>query len=60
MLRLFLDANTVVSGLLFEGNESTLLEFGRLRLCELATNEYVCAEVTVVLGREQFGGGVEG
>jgi putative PIN family toxin of toxin-antitoxin system len=59
MLRLFLDANTIISGLLFEGNESTLLEYGRHGLCTLITNEYVRDEVNEVLGRVHFDLGKE-
>lgn len=50
-MKFFLDANALVSGLLFEGNEARLLEFGRLGVCELFTDEYVREEVRDVLGR---------
>jgi len=54
MLRIFLDANTILSGLLFEGNESILLELGRIGLCKLITNEYVLEEVKKALRKEDF------
>lgn len=53
-MRVFVDANTIVSGLLFVGNESALLELGRLRALRLVTNEYVLGEVRGVLKREEF------
>jgi putative PIN family toxin of toxin-antitoxin system len=52
--RAFLDANTIISGLLFKGNEATLLELGRLRAIELVTNHYVMEEVSAVLKRKEF------
>lgn len=54
-VRVFLDANTVVSGLLFEGNEAALSELGRVRAVDLVTNLYVFEEVKRVLNREEFG-----
>ena len=53
-VRVFLDANTLVSGLLFKGNESVLLELGRVRAVDLVTSFYVLEEVTRVLKREEF------
>jgi len=53
-VRAFLDANTIVSGLLFHGNEAVLLELGRYRALELYSNNYVLGEVVSVLGREEF------
>lgn len=53
--RVFVDANTIVSGLLFEGNESMLLELGAFRAVELVTNHYVLSEVRRVLRRVEFG-----
>ncbi len=50
-MKLFVDANTLVSGLVFEGNESLLLDLGRLGVCELVANEYVREEVRDVLAR---------
>ena len=52
--RLFLDANTIISGLLYEGNESELLDLGLLGAVELVTVAYVWAEVQEVLRRPQF------
>ena len=53
-MKVFVDANTIVSGLLFVGNESVLLELGRLRALRLVSNEYVAQEVKRVLKREEF------
>ena len=52
--RLFLDANTIISGLLFDGHESELLDLGLLGAIELVTVAYVWAEVQEVLQRPQF------
>ncbi|MGI0149438.1 MAG: putative toxin-antitoxin system toxin component, PIN family [Thermoplasmata archaeon] len=52
--RVFVDANTLVSGLLFEGNESDVLELGALGAVELVTTRYVLAEVEEVLRRAEF------
>jgi predicted nucleic acid-binding protein len=43
-----------VSGLLFEGNEATLLELGRVGAVKLQTNHYVLSEVSAVLRRREF------
>jgi putative PIN family toxin of toxin-antitoxin system len=53
-IKAFLDANIILSGLLFQGNEATLLELGRARAIILATNQYVIEEVTAVLKRKEF------
>lgn len=53
-MKVFVNANTVVSGLLFASNEAVLLEFGRLGALRLVTNEYVRGEVRGVLKREEF------
>lgn len=53
-MRVFVDANTIVSGLFFVGNESILLELGRSRALRLVTNEYVLNEVRKTLKREEF------
>lgn len=53
-LKAFLDANTIISGLLFEGNEATLLELGRVGAVRLLTNNYVLAEARSVLRRPEF------
>ena len=56
-MRLFVDANTLVSALVFEGNESRLLDLCRLGVCVLVTIEYVREEVRDVLSRPRQGGG---
>ncbi len=53
-LRIFVDANTFVSGLLFEGNEATLIRLGAVGLCRLATTPYVLDEVTGALSAAEF------
>lgn len=53
-MKVFVDANTILSGLLFVGNESSLLELGRLRALRLVCNEYVMQEVERALKREEF------
>lgn len=53
-LRIFVDANTIVSGLLFEGNEALLLRLGRIGLCRLVTTRYVIDEATQVLRSKEF------
>jgi len=53
-IKAFLDANTIISGLLFHGNEATLLELGRIHAVQLVTNRYVMSEVTTVLARKEF------
>jgi predicted nucleic acid-binding protein len=52
-LTIFVDANTIVSGLLFDGNEA-LLRLGKTGLCALVTTRYVIGEVTRVLHAEEF------
>lgn len=54
MLKIFLDANAVISGLIFGGNEAKLLSAGRLRLCTLVISEYVLKEVVAVLRSPRF------
>jgi putative PIN family toxin of toxin-antitoxin system len=53
-MKVFVDANTIVSGLLFVDNEATLLELGRLGALRLVTNEYVLKEIREVLKKEKF------
>ena len=53
-LTIFVDANTIVSGLLFEGNEALLLRLGRTGLCTLVTTRYIIHEVTRVLHADEF------
>lgn len=50
-MKRFVDANTLVSGLVFSGNEAILLELGRFGVCEFVTNGYVLEEVRDVLAR---------
>jgi predicted nucleic acid-binding protein len=54
-LRVFVDANTIVSGLVFEGNEALLLRLGAIRLCTLVTTQYVMDEVKQALRAKEFG-----
>jgi len=53
-IKAFLDSNTIISGLLFQGNEATLLELGRVKAVKLLTNDYVIEETRRVLAREEF------
>ncbi len=53
-VKLFLDANTLVSALLFAGNERRLLDLGRLGVCELVTIQYVREEVRRVLAEPRM------
>jgi len=52
--RVFVDANTIVSGLVFEGNEALLLRLGAIRLCTLVTTRYVMDEVHQALRAREF------
>lgn len=54
-LKVFVDANTVVSGLVFEGNEALLLKLGSMGACILVTTRYVMNEVSRVLRAKEFG-----
>ncbi len=54
-LSIFVDANTIVSGLVFEGNESLLLKLGAIGACKLVTTRYVIDEVSKALAAEEFG-----
>ncbi len=53
-LRVFVDANTIVSGLIFEGNEALLLKLGAVGACKLVTTRYVLDEVGQVLRSREF------
>ncbi len=55
LMRVFVDANVIVSGLLFEGNESQILKLGSLRAMELITTTVVLEEVCDALLRGGFG-----
>ena len=50
-MKLFVDANTLISGILFRGNEGLLLELGRYGTCDLVTIDYIRGEVGDFLGR---------
>jgi predicted nucleic acid-binding protein len=50
-VKLFVDANTLISGLLYRGNERILLDLGRYGACDLVTIEYVRGEVEDYLSR---------
>jgi predicted nucleic acid-binding protein len=50
-LSIFIDTNTIVSALLFDGNEALLLRRGAAGDCRLVTSHYVIDEVTRVLQR---------
>ena len=52
MASFFVDANTVISALLYAGNESLLLEYTHRGLCDLMTNEHVREEVRRFLERQ--------
>ncbi len=52
-MKLFVDADILISGLLFQGNERLLLELGRYGTCDLVTIDYVRGEVADFLGRPQ-------
>jgi putative PIN family toxin of toxin-antitoxin system len=53
-MRVFVDANTLVSGLIFKGNESRILEFGDIGVIELITSTEVFEEVGDVISRNEF------
>jgi predicted nucleic acid-binding protein len=53
-LNVFVDANTIISGVAFEGNEALLLKLGATGACRLATTRYVINEVTKVLQADEF------
>jgi predicted nucleic acid-binding protein len=54
-LRVFVDANTIVSGLVFEGNQALLLKLGAVGACSLMTTRYVIDEVYKALAGKEFG-----
>jgi len=54
-LTIFVDANTIVSGLAFEGNEALLLKLGAIGACDLKTTRYVIDEVDKALSGKEFG-----
>jgi uncharacterized protein len=50
--RVFVDANTLVSGLFFEGPENSLLRMGILGLVKLVSCTLVIDEVRIVINRK--------
>lgn len=54
-MRVFVDANTIVSGLVFTGGESQVLELGSLGVVELLSTTVVFEEVSRVIRRGEFG-----
>lgn len=54
-LKIFVDANTIISGLVFEGNEALLMKLGAVGACSLVTTRYVMDEVSRVLRTKEFG-----
>lgn len=52
--RYFLDANVIISGLLWEGNERRVLELGEEEKLHLITSQYVLKEVIDVLSEFEF------
>lgn len=56
-MRVFVDANTLVSGLVFEGNESRVVELGDLGVLRLITSTKVVEEVGRTIRRDEFGHG---
>ena len=55
MLRLFVDANTLISALAFDGNEAQLFAYARLGVGELITIEHVREEVRDTLREPRLG-----
>lgn len=53
-LSIFVDANIIVSGLVFAGNEALLLKLGTTRACNLLTTSRVMAEVEQTLRAKEF------
>ena len=53
-MRVVLDTNIVVSGLLWDGRPRQLLEYGRDRLIKLLSSSELLDELLDVLGREKF------
>lgn len=53
-LSIFIDANTIVSAMIFEGNEALLIKLGSAGACRLVTSHYVIEEVVRVLQSREF------
>lgn len=58
-MRVFVDANTLVSGLIFEGNESQILELGEVGVIELLTSTEIFEEVGDAIARDEFNHGAD-
>jgi predicted nucleic acid-binding protein len=56
-MRVFVDANTLVSGLAFEGNESQVFKLGDIGVLTLITSTKVVEEVGRTIRRDEFGHG---
>jgi predicted nucleic acid-binding protein len=54
MEKVFVDANTLISGLLFPGNEAVLLKLGKLGAVQLVVNYHVMKEVGRVMAGKDF------
>jgi len=53
-LSIFIDAGTIVSGLIFDGNEALLLKLGAAGACRLVTSHQVIDEVARILQAKEF------
>ena len=53
-LNVFVDANTIISGVAFEGNEALLLKLGSGGACRLVSTRYVIDEVARALQAREF------
>lgn len=58
-MRVFVDANTLVSGLVFEGKESRVLELGEVGVVKLLASTTIIEEVRRAIVRDEFGHGRE-
>jgi putative PIN family toxin of toxin-antitoxin system len=56
-MRVFVDANTLVSGLIFQGNESQILELGEVGVIELLITTEIFEEVGDAISRNEFNHG---
>ena len=54
-MKLFVDSNSLISGLLYPGNERLLLVLGRYGTCDLVAVDYVRDEIEDYLGRSKVG-----
>lgn len=53
-MRVVLDTNTVISGLLWEGSPARVLDLAFAHLVEIATSEVLLDELSDVLSRKKF------